>query len=102
MKKIVLLVGVAVLLAACQTTTPEMLLANQNATCAGYGFKPGTDAFANCMMQMDRDEQAEYRRRQQDLSDSMYDMNRSMRMNRPVICNTVESATGASATTTCY
>jgi len=102
MKKIVLLVGAAVLLAGCQTTSPEVRLANQNATCAGYGFKPGTDAFANCMMQMDRDEQADYRRRQQELSDSMYDMNRSMRMNRPVICNTVESVPGGSATTTCY
>ena len=102
MKKIVLLVGVSVILAGCQTTSPEVLLANQNAACAGYGFKPGTDGFANCMMQMDRDEQADYRRRQQELSDSMYDMNRSMRMNRPVICNTVESAAGTSATTTCF
>ncbi|KKB77317.1 hypothetical protein VW29_18305 [Devosia limi DSM 17137] len=102
MKKIILLVGAAVLLAGCQTTSPEERLANQNATCAGYGFKPGTDGFANCMMQMDRDEQADYRRRQQELSDSMYDMNRSMRMNRPVICNTVESPTGASTTTTCF
>ena len=34
-------------LAAC--ATPEELRAQDEATCAGYGFKAGTTEFANCL-----------------------------------------------------
>ncbi len=27
--------------------------ADHNQACLGYGFKPGTDGFANCLMQQD-------------------------------------------------
>ena len=39
--------AVALALASC--VTPEELRRQDEATCAGYGFHPGTDAFANCM-----------------------------------------------------
>jgi hypothetical protein len=35
------------LLASC--VSPEELRREDEATCAGYGFHPGTDAFANCL-----------------------------------------------------
>ncbi len=60
------------LLGACGPTPEEQAAANaaqraddQN-KCAGYGFQPGTDAFAHCMMStaMQRDaQQAAYERR---------------------------------------
>ena len=31
--------------------TPEEQRAMDQQSCAGFGFQPGTDAFANCMMQ---------------------------------------------------
>lgn len=49
----------AVLLSACnvqpgsigwyETATPEEQRAYYETRCAGYGFKPGTDAMANCV-----------------------------------------------------
>lgn len=36
------------LLAAC--ANPEELARQDRETCVGYGFTPGTDAFANCLM----------------------------------------------------
>lgn len=45
-----------VALAAC--VSPEEQRAKDNSTCGGYGFAPGSEGFANCMMQtsMARDE----------------------------------------------
>jgi len=37
----------ALALASC--VSPEELHRQDEATCTGYGFHPGTDAFANCM-----------------------------------------------------
>ncbi len=40
---------VAAVLAGC-ATPPEKIAANVAAQCRAYGFKPGTDAYANCLM----------------------------------------------------
>jgi hypothetical protein len=58
------------LLSGC--VTPEQKAAEQHANdqrkCEGFGFQPGTDKFAECMMQ--RDAQASYREeRQQDMQE---------------------------------
>jgi hypothetical protein len=37
----------ALALASC--ISPEELLREDEATCSGYGFQPGTDAFATCL-----------------------------------------------------
>jgi len=43
-----IVIGMCVLLAGCVSV-------EQNAsTCEGYGFKPNTDTFAQCMMELDR------------------------------------------------
>ena len=51
-------------LPAC-AANPARLAAADEQTCAGYGFRPGTDAYANCRMQlhMQRGDQQEARRR---------------------------------------
>jgi hypothetical protein len=43
----VLALTVALTLASC--VSPEELRRQDEATCTGYGFHPGTDAFANCL-----------------------------------------------------
>lgn len=37
----------ALVLASC--VSPEEVRREEEATCAGYGFHPGTDAFASCL-----------------------------------------------------
>lgn len=37
----------------CATVDPAQQRAADQAQCAGYGYQPGTDAFANCMMKID-------------------------------------------------
>lgn len=45
-------IALMVLLAGCATS-------EQNSqTCAGYGFSPGTEPFANCMMKLDEQQSA--------------------------------------------
>ena len=48
-------------LAACQTMTPEERRAVDERTCAGYGFRPGTDAMAQCLLDLELDRRAEMR-----------------------------------------
>jgi hypothetical protein len=56
------------ILASCGPTPAEQHALDLN-TCQDYGFTPGTDAFANCMMltAQHRVDQAAADRRQQDL-----------------------------------
>ncbi len=49
MKKLILVAGL--LLAGC--VSPEELNVALEQQCVEYGFKPGTEAFANCKMQTD-------------------------------------------------
>lgn len=48
-------------LSGCQTVTPEERRAIDLRTCAGYGFKPGTDAMARCLLDLDLDRRADMR-----------------------------------------
>ncbi|RCS25059.1 hypothetical protein DUT91_06415 [Phyllobacterium salinisoli] len=45
-------------LAGCQTMTPEERRAADGQTCRSYGFRPQTDAFANCLLQLELDRRA--------------------------------------------
>jgi hypothetical protein len=49
------------LLAACQTMTPEERRAADQRACVGYGFKPGTNAMAQCLLDLDLDRRADSR-----------------------------------------
>ncbi len=43
----------------CSCVTPAEQRAMDQQTCSGYGFKAGTDAFANCMMRTSQQRDAE-------------------------------------------
>jgi hypothetical protein len=46
-------VGITLALGGC--VSPEQIRANEQATCAGYGFEPGSTDFAQCMMTVDQE-----------------------------------------------
>jgi hypothetical protein len=48
-------------LAGCTTMTPEERRAADIQTCRSYGFRPNSDALANCLLQLDLDRRAERR-----------------------------------------
>ncbi|MDX0749480.1 hypothetical protein GOD45_06040 [Sinorhizobium medicae] len=55
------LAAAGLLLAACQTMSPQERRARDENTCASYGFRRGTDAFATCLQRIDLDRRAESR-----------------------------------------
>jgi len=60
-RRLVLIAALAGPLAACQTMTPEERRAADERTCAGYGFRPKTDAMARCLLDLDLDRRADAR-----------------------------------------
>ncbi|WP_196257933.1 hypothetical protein [Pelagibacterium limicola] len=50
----------AIVLAGCTVSAEERRIRDQQ-TCRGYGFVEGSEAFANCMMQLDLDRRAAQR-----------------------------------------
>jgi hypothetical protein len=59
--RLLTLAAAGLLLAACQTMTPEERRARDESTCASYGFRRGTDAFAACLQRIELDRRAEAR-----------------------------------------
>lgn len=55
------LVLLTVLLAGCKTMTPEERRAMDGQTCASFGFKRGTTAFSNCLLDLELDRRADRR-----------------------------------------
>lgn len=53
------LAATALLLAGCQTAAE--MRANDENKCRAYGFRPNTDAFAECLQRIDLDRRAEFR-----------------------------------------
>lgn len=60
-KSVLIILGLAGVLAGCQTMTPEERRAADEQTCQSYGFKQKSDAFANCLMRLDLDRRADRR-----------------------------------------
>src|SRR6188768_2330075 len=48
-------------LTSCQTITPEERRAADQQSCARFGFRPGTDAMARCLLDIELDRRAERR-----------------------------------------
>jgi hypothetical protein len=53
------LAATALFLAGCQTAAE--VRANDEAKCRSYGFRPGTDAFAECLQRIELDRRADFR-----------------------------------------
>ena len=91
---------------------PKVLLAQDQTACDGYGFKRGTDTFAQCMQLRDDQRQAHddaaRARISNGLSQLSANLNAQSVTNRPVTCMSNGNATRygntayGSATTTCY
>jgi hypothetical protein len=92
---------------------PKVLLAQDQAACDGYGFRRGTDAYAQCMQLRDEGRQAHDDAARARVSAGLRqlgaDMTAQSIANRPTTCNTVGMANVAgygtvtgTSTTTCY
>ena len=67
-RTVLLALGLALpLLGGCTTSAERRT--SDDATCRSYGFRPGTDAFAGCLQNIDLDRSAE---RRQSLYPSVY------------------------------
>lgn len=68
-----LLACFGLLLGGCQTISPEQQHATDQNRCAGYGYQPGTDKFADCMRHVDnrREDQAAAQSQRDDYLRSM-------------------------------
>ena len=64
--RILALTFLAGMLAGCATMTPAERRAADEQTCAGYGFRRGTDGFANCLQRIDLSRRADRRAMEQD------------------------------------
>jgi len=65
------------ILASCQTMTPEERRAADERTCAGYGFRAKTDAMARCLLDIELDRRAQTR--------SMMERNDQMFWHSPIV-----------------
>lgn len=86
MKWVLVLIATSMLLGGCASAAERAAARAEkdNAKCAGYGFKPGTEAFAQCRMTQDVE-------RQRAINEAI---------NSNSSCTT--TAHGNSATTNCY
>jgi len=55
LRLLILLFGLSSVLAGCMTT--EEIQMRNSSKCSGYGFKVGTNAFAQCMMQLEKEDE---------------------------------------------
>lgn len=73
-----LLLGLLSGCASLSGPSPEELRANDQATCAAYGFKPGTDTYAYCMMQLDQVHRQESKEARARFAAAMREMGRQL------------------------
>ena len=57
MKNIIFILGLIAMLSGC--ISPQQIRQQQADTCSSYGFKPGTNQFAQCMMMQARQAERE-------------------------------------------
>ncbi|MFD2236281.1 hypothetical protein [Aureimonas populi] len=61
------LILAALVCAGCTTVDPQERRARDEASCRDYGFRPGTDAFAECLQRIDLSREADARARDWEL-----------------------------------
>jgi hypothetical protein len=65
--RLLLAVGAALTLGACETTSPAQQRAADDARCRSYGFRRGSDGFSKCLLDIDLDRAADRRARRDEL-----------------------------------
>lgn len=73
LKQLGLVLFTAVYLCACAADRTQLTAADSN-RCESYGFKPGTDSFAQCMMQADIQRRDHQEQRRRDIINSVPDV----------------------------
>lgn len=62
MKKLIfIMIGLTGLSTGCTSVTPEQRRLADEQTCRNFGFKPGNEGMANCLMRLELDRRAERR-----------------------------------------
>lgn len=61
--RLVVVTAAGLLVGACNTTSTLERRTADEARCRTYGFRPATDAFAKCLLQLDLDRSADRRSR---------------------------------------
>lgn len=94
------------LLSGCMGRSPEQRFAEAQDACQNYGFKPGTEPYAQCMMRLDLVMQEQDYSRRQAIAQDLQDW---AARNRTTTCNTSAQVYGGlgnsaygNSTTTCY
>ncbi len=59
--KLLIAAAAALLVGACNTTSLAEQRSADEARCRSYGFRPGTDPFSKCLLQVDLDRSADRR-----------------------------------------
>ncbi|MFG6591289.1 hypothetical protein [Sulfitobacter sp. 1A12157] len=90
-----ILIAALPLLAACA----EQIAAKATESCEGYGFTPGSEQFAVCVMKETQSRKAALAAAIADSGDSF---NQSMNANRSMSCTSHVPAYGSYVRTTCY
>ncbi|OHX14337.1 hypothetical protein [Chromobacterium sphagni] len=67
---LIAIASAALALTAC--ASPEELRAMDQNACAGYGFQPGTDSFAKCMMKQSDKREQDMRARMEEAQKQMH------------------------------
>ena len=105
MRTLLVLIAATVMLSGCMGRSPDQRFAEAQNACTGYGFRPGTDNYANCMMQLDAMMIEQDASRRQAMAAALNDY---AERNRSVTCNTSASVQGGygnsaygHSTTTC-
>lgn len=67
-----------VVLAGCQSTTPEQAASTDDAKCRSYGAQPGSDIYVQCRMMADQDRVSKQRDRRRRIAAGFADAASSM------------------------
>lgn len=81
--KAIATITMALALSACVTEQPATgpALEKLQESCAGYGFKAGTDAFNTCVMQLDQQRMSNARQNRMAAAESMQQIGANMQAN---------------------
>lgn len=98
----IVLVG-CVALAACVSPIKQARQEREAAQCEAFGFRPGTDAYANCRMQFELEQRASNRALGAEIRSATRAATMSPTQTRtPTMCSSRQSYPGGPVSAVCY